>query len=56
MSHRYGPHRDLDVPSTVTVRKPFPNGHNEVEVPLPEALVRQRAQINARAHRAGVES
>lgn len=53
MPRAYGPHREGDAPTTVVIRRAFPNAHDEVDVPLPEGLQRQRAQINARAHKEG---
>jgi hypothetical protein len=53
MPRAYGPHREGDAPATVLVRRAAPRAHDEVEVPLPAELQRQRAQINARAHKEG---
>ena len=45
----YGQHRAEDAPRTVTVLGPekWPVSR---EVPIPAALLRQRGQVNARAH------
>lgn len=49
----YGPHREDDVPKTLTAleAKQWPQ---EVEIPYPDALARQRRNINNRAWVAGL--
>lgn len=53
MSHRYGPHDPSTAPEHITVlrgRRPAV----EALVPVPEALRRQRANINRRAREASL--
>lgn len=52
MSHNYGPHRPEDAPSTLEVHQ----GHDVLEVPRHPALIRQREQINQRAHWRALEA
>lgn len=51
----YGPHRDEDVPRTLTVleARQWPQ---EIEIPYPAALAEQRRQINTAAWFAGQRS
>ncbi|MGH6978404.1 MAG: hypothetical protein ACRED4_03805 [Brevundimonas sp.] len=49
MSHVYGPHRPEDTPRTVTIQGRW--GEKQ-EVPYPDALAQQRANINNRAYSA----
>lgn len=48
VTHRYGPHRPEDAPTTVTVRNVVEPWREE-DVERPAALVKQREQINTRA-------
>jgi hypothetical protein len=43
MPHQYGPHRDEDAPSSVTIR----THAGEQTVPYPAALLEQRRTINS---------
>lgn len=47
--HDYGPHREGDAPQTVTVY-PIVKWPDEVDVPIPAALQKQRERINALAY------
>lgn len=56
--HRYGPHRPEDAPNAVTILSGGTTSRTPVRrevVPMPPALVRQRAQVNARAQLAALQ-
>lgn len=56
MTRRYGPPAPPDPWPTVKVGHPSSFADPEHEVPQPEALIRQRRQINALAYLEGLEA